>query len=77
MRERGDDTVVAERDPEVEEVPFMDFASGYVQRALHLLPKQGSRAPWRLRQNYLRDVVTIRRGGDRRRRAAVLPVARR
>jgi cation diffusion facilitator CzcD-associated flavoprotein CzcO len=62
MRERGDDTVVAVRDPQVEEVPFMDFASGYVQRALHLLPKQGARAPWRLRQNYLRDVVTIRRG---------------
>jgi monooxygenase len=40
----------------------MDFASGYVQRSLHLLPKQGSRAPWRLRQNYLRDVLTIRRG---------------
>jgi monooxygenase len=62
MRERGDDTVVAERDPAVEEQPFMDFASGYVQRSLHLLPKQGSRAPWRLRQNYLRDVLMIRRG---------------
>ncbi len=62
MRDRGDDTVVAERDPAVEERPFMDFASGYVQRSLHLLPKQGARAPWRLRQNYLRDVLTIRRG---------------
>ena len=62
MRERGHDTVVAERDPAVQEEPFMDFASGYVQRSLHLLPKQGSRAPWRLRQNYLRDVLTIRRG---------------
>ena len=40
----------------------MDFASGYVQRSLHLLPKQGCRAPWRLRQNYLRDVLTIRHG---------------
>ena len=50
----------------------MDFASGYVQRSLHLLPKQGARAPWRLRQNYLRDVLTIRRGGDRGRGAAVL-----
>jgi len=38
-----------------------NFASRYVQRSLHLLPKQGSRAPWRLRQNYLRDVVTLRR----------------
>jgi cation diffusion facilitator CzcD-associated flavoprotein CzcO len=62
MRDRGHDTVVAVRDPAVGEEQFMDFASGYVQRSLHLLPKQGSRAPWRLRQNYLRDVLTIRRG---------------
>jgi monooxygenase len=62
MRARGHDTVVPERDPSVAEEPFMDFSSGYVQRSLHLLPKQGSRAPWRLRMNYLRDLVTIRRG---------------
>jgi monooxygenase len=62
LRERGYDTVVPERDPSVAEQPFMDFSSGYVQRSLHLLPKQGSRAPWRLRMNYLRDLVTIRRG---------------
>jgi hypothetical protein len=58
----GHDVVVPERDPSVGEEPFMDFASGYVQRSLHELPKQGSRAPWRLRQNYLRDVLMIRRG---------------
>jgi cation diffusion facilitator CzcD-associated flavoprotein CzcO len=63
LRSRGLDVVVPERDASVEEEPFMDFASGYVQRSLHQLPKQGSRAPWRLRQNYLRDVLTIRRGG--------------
>ena len=62
MQQDGHDAVVAERENDVEEEPFMDFASGYVQRSLHLLPKQGSRAPWRLRQNYLRDVFTIRRG---------------
>jgi hypothetical protein len=27
-----------------------------------MLPKQGSRAPWRLYQNYLRDVVLMRHG---------------
>jgi cation diffusion facilitator CzcD-associated flavoprotein CzcO len=62
MRELRYDVVVPERDPDVEEEPFMDFASGYVQRSLHELPKQGSRAPWKLRMNYLRDVLTIRRG---------------
>jgi monooxygenase len=62
LKRGGYDVVVAQRDPSMGEEPFMDFASGYVQRSLHLLPKQGTRAPWRLRQNYLRDVVTIRRG---------------
>jgi monooxygenase len=66
MRSRRLDVVVAERDPEVTEEPFMDFQSGYVQRALHRLPKQGHRAPWRLRQNYLRDALMIRRGPSRR-----------
>ena len=27
-----------------------------------MLPTQGRRAPWRLYQNYLRDVVLMRRG---------------
>jgi cation diffusion facilitator CzcD-associated flavoprotein CzcO len=61
LRSKRLDIVVPERDPAVEEEPFMDLTSGYVQRAMHLAPKQGSRAPWRLRQNYLRDAVTLRR----------------
>ena len=33
--------------------PFVtDFSSGYFQRALHLLPKQGDRDPWRNTQSY-------------------------
>ncbi len=46
----------------VEERPLMDFTPGYVLRALDYLPKQGSRAPWRLKQNYLVDLQLIRRG---------------
>lgn len=46
----------------VEERPFMDFTPGYVLRSLDELPKQGSRTPWRLNQNYLRDIPLIRRG---------------
>jgi cation diffusion facilitator CzcD-associated flavoprotein CzcO len=42
--------------------PFLDLASGYVLRSIHALPKQGSRAPWRLYQNYMRDVLMLRRG---------------
>jgi monooxygenase len=46
----------------VEERPLMDFTPGYVLRALDRLPKQGSRAPWRLKQNYLLDLRLIRHG---------------
>ncbi len=49
-------------DPSVEEMPLLDFTSGYVQRSLHEFPKQGSKEPWRLRQNYVLDIRTIRRG---------------
>ncbi|MEO5851722.1 MAG: NAD(P)/FAD-dependent oxidoreductase [Nocardioides sp.] len=62
LDERGYRSFVAVPDPTVAETPLMDFEAGYVLRALHLLPKQGDREPWRLRQNYLRDVRTIRRG---------------
>ena len=47
-------------DPSVQEEPFLDFTSGYVQRALHLFPKQGNKEPWKLRQNYPRDIKTLR-----------------
>ena len=50
------------RDPEVGEEPLLDFSSGYVQRALHMLPKQGSRRPWQLRQNYALDLLAFRFG---------------
>jgi monooxygenase len=48
--------------PEGADLPFLDLASGYVQRSLASLPKQGSRTPWRLHQNYIRDVALMRRG---------------
>ena len=49
-------------DPTVEPLPFIDFSSGYVQRAIERFPKQGSKAPWRLYQNYALDIVSLRRG---------------
>ena len=42
--------------------PWLDFSSGYVQRAVGRFPKQGSRAPWRVYQNYARDLVSLRFG---------------
>ena len=44
------------------EEPWVDFSSGYIARSLHLFPKQGSKAPWKLRQNYALDIMTLRFG---------------
>jgi hypothetical protein len=59
MKAHGYDICVAERDPDVQETPWLDFTSGYVQRAIHKFPKQGSKSPWRLHQNYLLDTLQL------------------
>ncbi len=46
----------------IERRPLLDFSSGYVQRAEAQLPGQGSRSPWRLRQNYFLDYAAFRFG---------------
>ena len=38
-----------------------DFSSGYMQRAMHLMPRQGDRAPWLNPQNYAADRRMLRR----------------
>ena len=50
------------RDPSVKPEPLIDFSSGYVQRAIDQLPRQGSKKPWKLYQNYLRDLLSLRFG---------------
>jgi monooxygenase len=62
MDAHGYKRCVAAVDPSVSEQPLLDFTSGYVQRSLDRFPKQGSKEPWRLRQNYVLDIRTIRRG---------------
>jgi monooxygenase len=63
MDANGFDTVEPQHPGDaVDELPFMDFNPGYFQRSMHLLPKSGSRAPWRLKQNYFFDMRMIRRG---------------
>ncbi len=49
-------------DPSISELPSLDFSSGYVQRSIAKMPKQGSKRPWRLYQNYALDIVTLRYG---------------
>jgi len=62
MTRRGFMQATPRRDPGVEEEPVLSFSSGYVQRALPSLPKQGSRSPWRLHQNYVKDLFALRMG---------------
>jgi cation diffusion facilitator CzcD-associated flavoprotein CzcO len=50
------------RDPSVSPEPIIDFTSGYVLRSIDQFPRQGSHSPWRLYQNYARDIVTLRFG---------------
>jgi len=49
-------------DADIEEEPVIDFNSGYVLRALDTLPRQGSKTPWRLHQNYMKDLRMMRYG---------------
>ena len=49
-----------DNDPTVVRMPVLDFNSGYVLRALDELPSQGSKHPWRLHQNYFRDLSMLR-----------------
>ncbi|KZF02191.1 MAG: NAD(P)/FAD-dependent oxidoreductase [Rhodococcus sp. (in: high G+C Gram-positive bacteria)] len=62
MDKNGFREVRLERDSSVGEEPFLDFAAGYVLRAVDSFPKQGSVAPWRLRMNYFRDLPALRFG---------------
>ena len=48
--------------PVVDTVPLIDLKSGYVLRSIEALPKQGPAAPWRLHQNYPKDVLMLRHG---------------
>ena len=51
-----------QNDPAVKPQPWVDFSSGYIRRSLDLFPRQGSKKPWKLHQNYLLDTVTLRFG---------------
>ena len=52
-------------DPDMERLPWVDFSSGYIQRAVDKFPKQGARRPWRLHQNYAKDLLSLRYGSLR------------
>lgn len=63
MEQRGYvQCIPRKRDPSITEVPAISFTSGYVQRASDKLPRQGSKRPWKVYQNYVLDLLTMRFG---------------
>ncbi len=44
---------------DLEPHPIMELNSGYVKRAASELPSQGDRGPWRVPQNYVRDLARM------------------
>lgn len=50
------------KNPDMELKPWLDFQPGYIKRKLHELPKQGNEEPWIVKQNYLYDRKSIKKG---------------
>ena len=69
LQARGLDSVVPVADGKVSAStePFLNLSSGYIQRAAASLPRQGAHTPWRMYQNYLLDLLSLKfsslRGG--------------
>jgi monooxygenase len=63
MHETGKMQVVPRLNENLEEIPLIDFSSGYIQRAKGKLPKQGTKSPWKLYQNYVLDVFNLKYTG--------------
>ncbi|MEM9254658.1 MAG: NAD(P)/FAD-dependent oxidoreductase [Pseudomonadota bacterium] len=47
-------------DGDADEEPMIDFTSGYVLRSIDQFPRQGTRIPWRVYQNYILDYLNLR-----------------
>ncbi|HYI41975.1 MAG TPA: NAD(P)/FAD-dependent oxidoreductase [Allosphingosinicella sp.] len=60
LKTSGAEIALPVREAGIDEVPFLDFSSGYVQRARDVLPKQGSKKPWKLYQNYALDMASLK-----------------
>ena len=63
MQAHKKSVVYPEFDPNQFEVErLLDFDAGYILRAKDILPKQGSKAPWKVHQNYLKDLLALHYG---------------
>jgi hypothetical protein len=64
MRDAGAEvaTPLLEDPGSLTEENIFDFSSGYIQRALHIMPKSAVALPWRLSQHYVQDRIDMRTG---------------
>jgi cation diffusion facilitator CzcD-associated flavoprotein CzcO len=61
MDRKGMRQVTPKSHGETAVAPFVEkFTPGYIQRALENWPKQGTKAPWRVYQNYIRDTFALK-----------------
>jgi len=51
-----------DHDSTTEREPYMGLTSGYIQRSTDKMPGQGKHPPWKLHQNYLKDILMLRHG---------------
>jgi monooxygenase len=47
-------------DASVKEERWLNLSSGYIERTIDKLPKRGSKSPWKMRDNYVLDAVSMR-----------------
>ena len=62
MKKRGLRQATPHPNAPVGEEPYLDFTSGYVQRGIGRFPRQGDRKPWKVHQNYARDLMALKFG---------------
>jgi monooxygenase len=61
MKENNFSVVVPNFDYEnLKSERLLDFDAGYILRAGDIMPKQGSKAPWKVHQNYIKDVFSLK-----------------
>ena len=62
MRKRGVRQCTPRIDGALNAAPFLEFTSSYVQRGIDRFPGQGDRSPWKVHQNYARDLIELKYG---------------
>ncbi len=60
MDKKGYKAVIPGEPEAVDQEAIIGLKSGYVERAAAIMPKQGTKTPWRNRDNYLQDYFAIK-----------------